>query len=398
MPIETDAATAAEAPVRTPHGSGRRAVEVGGGPGGSGSHRGDGGRGRRGRRSPRVPRTAGARPRSAVRPVLVTLALLVGLAASVAVTVTMGPADLRVTQVVASVLSRFGGPDPGLTPIEDGIIWNLRLPRVLGAAAVGAGLALCGAVMQAVTRNPLADPYLLGLSSGASVGAVIALLLGLHALLPVTAFIGAMAALVAALGLAQLAGGLTPARTILAGVAVSAVGGALTSLLIFWNAQGDSYRDILSWLMGSLSGVEWDETGRAALALVVLGVPICAAARLLDAFAFGDSAAAALGVRVGTVRWTMLAATAVLTGVLVSMSGSIGFIGLVVPHAARLLVGPGHRTLLPVSALTGALLLVWADTLARTAFDPRELPVGIVTALIGAPLFALLLARRKGDS
>lgn len=375
MPIETDAATSAEAPGRTPPGSGDL-----------GARRGSG---------HSVPRL---RSRSAVPPLLVGVALLVGLAASIAITVTMGPADLRVTQVVASVLSRFGGPDPGLTPIEDGIIWNLRLPRVLGAAAVGAGLALCGAVMQAVTRNPLADPFLLGLSSGASVGAVIALLVGLHALLPVTAFLGAMVALVAALGLAHLAGGLTPARTILAGVAVSAAGGALTSLLVFWNAQGDSYRDILSWLMGSLSGVEWDATGRAALALFVLGVPICAGARLLDAFAFGDSAAAALGVRVGAVRWTMLAGTAVLTGVLVSMSGSIGFIGLVVPHAARLLVGPGHRILLPVSALTGALLLVWADTLARTAFDPRELPVGIVTALLGAPLFALLLARRKGDS
>lgn len=326
--------------------------------------------------------------------VLLVAALLV----SIAIAATLGPADIRVSDVVASVLSRFGAPDPGLTPIEEGIIWNLRLPRILAAAAVGAGLALCGAVMQATTRNPLADPYLLGLSSGASVGAVIALLIGIQALLPIAAFIGAMVALLAALGLAHLAGGLTPARTILAGVAVSSLGGALTSLLIFWNAQGDSYRDILSWLMGSLSGVEWSETALGAVALVVVGVPIVASARLLDAFAFGDSAAAALGVKVGAVRWSMLAATAVLTGVLVSMSGAIGFIGLVVPHAARLLVGYGYRTLLPVSALTGAVLLIWADTAARTVFDPRELPVGIVTAIIGAPLFALLLARRTGDS
>ncbi|SLM90866.1 ABC transporter (iron.B12.siderophore.hemin), permease component [Brevibacterium yomogidense] len=332
------------------------------------------------------------------RPLAVIGMLVAALLGSIALAVTLGPADLRVTQVVASVLARMGGPDPGLTPIEDGIIWSLRLPRIVGAAVVGAGLALCGAVMQATTRNPLADPYLLGLSSGASVGAVIALVLGLQALLPVAAFLGAMVALVGALGLAHLAGGLTPARTILAGVAVSSLGGALTSLLIFWHAQGDSYRDILSWIMGSLSGVEWSATALAAGALLVVGLPIMAAARLLDAFAFGDSAAAALGVRVGAVRWSMLAATAVLTGVLVSMSGAIGFIGLVVPHAARLFVGPGYRTLLPVSALVGAILLVWADTAARTAFDPRELPVGIVTAIIGAPLFALLLARRKGDS
>lgn len=333
-----------------------------------------------------------------VPPFAIVVLLLAALALSIGVAVTVGPADITVGDVVASVLSRWGGPDPGLTVIEEGIIWSLRLPRVLAAAAVGAGLALCGAVMQATTRNPLADPYLLGLSSGASVGAVIALLIGTQALLPAAAFVGAMVALLATLGLAHLAGGLTPARTILAGVAVSSLGGALTSLLIFWHAQGDSYRDILSWLMGSLSGVQWSQTALAAIALVVVGLPIAASARLLDAFAFGDEAAAALGVRVTAVRWLMLAGTAVLTGVLVSMSGAIGFIGLVIPHAARLLVGPGYRSLLPVSALAGAVLLIWADTAARTAFDPRELPVGIVTAVIGAPIFALLLARRKGSS
>lgn len=328
-------------------------------------------------------------------PVAVGGLLFVALIASIGTAVTLGPADITVADVVASVLSRGGFADADLTAIEEGIIWSLRMPRVLAAALVGAGLALCGAVMQATTRNPLADPYLLGLSSGASVGAVIVLLIGVQALLPVAAFIGAMAALLATLGLAHLAGGLTPARTILAGVAVSSLGGALTSLLIFWHAQGDSYRDILSWLMGSLSGVGWSQTAMAAVALVVVGVPIAASARLLDAFAFGDAAAAALGVRVGAVRWLMLTATAVLTGVLVSMSGAIGFIGLVLPHAARLIVGPGYRTLLPVSALGGAVLLIWADTAARTAFDPRELPVGIVTAVIGAPIFALLLAGRK---
>lgn len=351
-------------------------------------------------RSAVIVRGAGDLPPAggSLRPIAIGVLLVLALALSIGVAVTMGPADLTVGDVVASVLSRWGGADPGLTPIEEGIIWSLRLPRVLAAAAVGAGLALCGAVMQATTRNPLADPYLLGLSSGASVGAVVALLIGTQALLPVAAFIGAMAALLATLGLAHLAGGLTPARTILAGVAVSSLGGALTSLLIFWNAQGDSYRDILSWLMGSLSGVQWNQTALAAVALLVVGVPIAASARLLDAFAFGDAAAAALGVRVTAVRWLMLAGTAVLTGVLVSMSGAIGFIGLVIPHAARLFVGPGYRTLLPVSALTGAILLIWADTAARTAFDPRELPVGIVTAVIGAPVFALLLARRKGGS
>ena len=326
------------------------------------------------------------------------LVLVVVLAASVCVAVTLGPASITVADVLASLGARLGASASGLSPMEDGIIWNLRMPRVLTAAAVGAGLALCGAVMQATTRNPLSDPYLLGLSSGASVGAVVALLVGAKFLLPAAAFIGAMAALLATLGLAQLAGGLTPARTILAGVAVSSLAGALTSLLIFWNAQGDSYRNILSWLMGSLSGADWHDGVLGTVAVVVIGVPLIASARLLDAFAFGDDAAVSLGVRVERVRWLMLAATAVLTGILVSMSGAIGFVGLVVPHAVRLIVGPGYRAVLPVSALGGAVLLLWADTLARTAFDPRELPVGIVTAVLGAPVFALLLARRKGGA
>lgn len=332
------------------------------------------------------------------RPLLLGVVLAVALIASACVAVTLGPADIRVADVLASLQARATGAASGLSPMQDGIIWNLRMPRVLAAAAVGAGLALCGAVMQATTRNALADPYLLGLSSGASVGAVVALLVGVQLLLPAAAFIGAMAALAATLGLAQLAGGLTPARTILSGVAVSSLGGALTSLLIFWNAQGDSYRDILSWLMGSLSGVAWSEAWLALVAVVVVGLPLLASARLLDAFAFGDAAAVALGVRVVQVRWLMLAGTAMLTGVLVSISGAIGFVGLVVPHAVRLLAGPGHRAILPLSALAGAVLLVWADTAARTAFDPRELPVGIVTAVLGAPVFALLLARRTEDS
>ena len=332
-------------------------------------------------------------------PGLVTAAVLVVvLVVSLGVAVTLGAASIGVADVVASVRARLTGQDAGLSQMQEGIIWSLRMPRVLTAAAVGAGLALCGAVMQATTRNPLSDPYLLGQSSGASVGAVLALLVGAQALLPPAAFVGAMAALLATVGLAQLAGGLTPSRTILAGVAVSALGGAITSLLIFWNAQGDSYRDILSWLMGSLSGADWADTVLVAVAVVVIGVPIVASGRLLDAFAFGDDAAVALGVRVDLVRWLLLAATAVLTGVLVSVSGAIGFVGLVVPHAVRLLVGPGYRAVLPVSALGGAVLLLWADTLARTAFDPRELPVGIVTAILGAPVFALLLTRRKGGA
>nr|WP_248199223.1 putative F420-0 ABC transporter permease subunit [Microbacterium invictum] len=321
--------------------------------------------------------------------------LVVALAVSIVVSVTLGPAELSADDVWGTILAHLGLGESALSPLRDGIVWELRMPRVLAAAAVGAGLALCGAIMQAVLRNPLADPYLLGLSSGASFGAVTVIVLGFTVALPIAAFAGALAALVATLALAGAVGRITSSRTILAGIAVSAVLGALTSLVIFWSATGDSYREILSWLLGSLAGVTWPTAVIALVAIAVIGLPLLASAGALDAFAFGDRAAASLGIAVGRTRWVLLGATALLTGCLVAVSGSIGFIGLVVPHAVRLLVGARHRALLPLSLLTGAIFLVWADTLARTLFDPRELPVGVVTALIGAPLFAVLLLRSR---
>lgn len=330
------------------------------------------------------------------RPLAIGVALAVALVLSVTVAVTIGPADIRIDEVWASVLSHLGVGESPLTIVRDGIVWELRLPRVLTAAAVGAGLAIAGAVMQAITRNPLADPYLLGLSSGASLGAVAVVLLGAAIALPLAAFAGAMAALVATLLLASSLGTVTPTRTVLAGLAVSSLAAAITSLVIFWTVTGDSYREILGWLLGSLSGARWPSVAIAFGAILIAGIPIVIGGRVLDAFAFGDTTAASLGVNVTSTRWVLLTASALLTGAMVSVSGSIGFVGLVLPHAVRLIAGPRHGSLLPLSALVGAIFLVWADTLARTLFDPRELPVGIVTAIIGAPVFALLLARRRG--
>jgi iron complex transport system permease protein len=324
--------------------------------------------------------------------------LAVALAASIVVAVTIGPADLSVGEVWGAIASHLTGGESPLSVLRDGIVWELRLPRILTAAAVGAGLALVGAIMQALTRNQLADPYLLGISSGASLGAVSVLLLGAAVLLPVAAFAGALLALAATLALAGAFGRITPTRTVLAGVAVSALAGAITSFVIFWVGAADAYREVLSWLLGSLAGARWEAVAIAGTAMLVIGVPLAFTGRILDAFALGDTTAASLGIPVQGVRWTLLGAGALLTGALVAVSGSIGFVGLVLPHAVRLLIGPGHRALLPLSALTGAVFLVWADTLARTVFEPRELPVGIVTAIIGAPVFALLLARRRSEA
>jgi iron complex transport system permease protein len=328
----------------------------------------------------------------------VGVVLVVLLVASITLAVTIGPAELSVAEVWGSIGAHLGLGDNPLSVLRDGIVWELRLPRILTAAAVGAGLAISGAVMQAVTRNQLADPYLLGLSSGASLGAVSVLLLGVAVLLPVAAFAGALTALLVTLALAGALERITPTRTVLAGVAVSALAGAITSFVIFWTVTGDSYREVLGWLLGSLSGARWPAVAIAGVAIVVVGIPLTLTGRVLDAFAFGDTTAASLGVPVQGARWAMLSATALLTGAMVSVSGSIGFVGLVLPHAVRLIVGPGHRALLPLSALVGAVFLVWADTLARTLFDPHELPVGIVTALIGAPVFAVLLARRRSEA
>lgn len=320
--------------------------------------------------------------------------LLVVLVASVLLAVTFGPADVAVTDVAASVAHHLGlGVEPP-ERIVDAIVWELRVPRTLTAAVVGAGLALAGAVMQSLTRNPLADPYLLGLSSGASLGAVGVLVLGVAIALPAAAFVGALAALALSLAIARAAGALTPTRMVLAGLAVSQLCAAATSVVIFWTATGDSYREIVTWLLGSVAGADWDAVGLAAVALLVVGTVLVANARTLDAFAFGDTAAASLGVHVERARWALLAAVALLTGAMVAVSGAIGFVGLVLPHAVRLVLGADHRRLLPAVALVGAVFLVWADTLARTVFAPRELPVGVVTALVGVPVFVILLRRR----
>ena len=323
-------------------------------------------------------------------------ALVVLLLVSATLAITFGPAEISPGEAWGVILHHLGlRPESPVSRLRDAIVWELRLPRAVAAMGVGAGLALAGTVMQALTRNPLADPYLLGLSSGAALGAVGFLLAGAALLMPLGAFLGSLAALALALLVAQLLGGATPSRAILTGICIAALASAATSFLIFWTATGDSYREILSWLMGSLGGAVWSDAGLVAASLVLCAPVILAAGRALDAFAFGDAAAASLGVEVTRLRWTLLTATALLTGVMVAVGGAIGFVGLVVPHAVRLAVGTRHRRLLPHAMLVGAIFMLWTDTAARSLFDPRELPVGIITALIGAPVFLFILLRYR---
>lgn len=335
--------------------------------------------------------------RGPVAPLAVGAVLLV---LSIAVSATVGPADISVAEVLEVVSARLGYGATDLSPITQGIVWELRLPRTLLAAVCGAGLAVCGAVLQSLLRNPLADPFLLGISAGASTGAVaiVVLGIGLGTLgIAAGAFAGAVTAFVLVVLLATCAGG-GSSQVVLAGVAGTQLFSAVTSYIVITSADAEETRGVLFWLLGSLARARWDSVGVAAAVCLVTLLVCLARAGDLDAFAFGADAAASLGVRVRRVTAILLVATALLTATLVAVAGAIGFVGLVLPHAARLLVGPGHRALLPVAALLGAVLLVWVDTLGRTVAAPLEVPVGVVTALVGVPAFAVLLVRRRVSS
>ncbi|CAL9615851.1 Hemin transport system permease protein HmuU [Nocardiopsis dassonvillei] len=333
------------------------------------------------------------------------LALLTGtglaaLVASVAVAVTIGPADITVTEVRLSVLARFGHGESPLSALREGIVWNLRMPRALLAAVCGAGLALCGAVMQSLLRNPLADPFVLGVSSGASTGAVVVIVLGWGAgvvSLSAGAFAGAVLSFGMVVVLSQTLGA-TMDRVVLSGVAAMQLFSALTSFVVLTSADAETTRGVLFWLLGSLSGAGWADVVLCSLVLAAVLAVCLGNTGTLDAFAFGEEAAAHLGVRVARVRLLLLTATALLTAALVSAAGAIGFVGLVLPHITRLLTGSGHTRLLPVTALTGAVFLVWVDTAARTLLDPQEIPVGVVTSLIGVPAFVAVLYRTRRAS
>lgn len=319
------------------------------------------------------------------------------LAASIAMAVTIGPSDLTARDALSVIIAKTGGPESGLSRLQEGIIWDLRLPRTLLAAACGAGLAVCGVILQSLLRNPLADPFVLGVSSGASTGAVAIVVLGLGSGaigLAGGAFIGAVAAFALVLALAAAAGGTTD-RVVLAGVAATQLFSALTSFIVFTSADAEQTRGVLFWLLGSLASASWRDVAVVS-AVVLVGLVVCLiAASSLDAFAFGENAAAALGVNVAVSRLGLLLMTALMTAAIVSTSGAIGFVGLVLPHLARVLVGVGHRRLVPATAVAGAIFLVWVDTAARTVLDPQELPVGVATALVGVPVFALILLQRR---
>jgi iron complex transport system permease protein len=329
---------------------------------------------------------------------VLTLGGLIVLAVSVGVAVTLGPADVSLVNVRDILLNHLWLAEIPVRVSEDAIVWQERLPRALVAAACGAGLGLCGAILQSLLRNPLADPFVLGVSSGASTGAVAVGMLGLGGSslgLSGGAFLGALVAFGLVLLLARFASSGT-SGVILAGVASTQLFSALTSLIMFAFADSDEARGVMFWLLGSLEGMRWNDVALST-AVVGVGAIICiASARSLDAFAFGEDVAASLGIPVARTRVLLLILTALLTATLVSIAGAVGFVGLVLPHAARLLFGQRHARVIPATIVLGAVFMVWVDAASRVAFAPTPLPVGVGTALVGVPVFVLLLLRRKG--
>lgn len=328
---------------------------------------------------------------------LALVALGVALAAAVVLATCVGPVPIAPGETVQILLHHvFSSAPPDGVHAE--IVWQFRLPRVLVGVVVGAALSVVGVVLQAVVRNPLADPYVLGVSSGAACAAVLVLVFGSAAAgglgLSAAAFLGALFATLLVYVLAQRAGRVTPFRLVLAGVALAYFFQAAYSLMLLhaspYNVQG-----ILTWLFGSLGAITWSQVGGPALAVAVGTTYLLAQARSLNSLLAGEEAAVSLGLDIGRFRVRMLLVTSLLVGVTVAVSGAVAFVGLIVPHVCRLVIGSNHRRLLPVSVLVGATFLVLMDLAARTVLAPTELPLSIVTAAFGVPFFLWLLRQRE---
>ncbi len=333
-----------------------------------------------------------------------TYGLWLGLAAVIGVIVlgvASGPVPIELSKTIKTLLWAIGLPvEPGTSPEEAAILLRLRLPRVLKAVLVGGGLAACGVWMQAVFRNPLADPTLLGVSAGGALFAVVSIFLGLSFAgpwtTPIVAALGGWGASVLVLAVGHVRREEHVLVLLLAGLAVNSLAGALISLILLHAGQVEGLRAILFWLAGNLEVRSWTEVGVLAVFVLAGVFPTLLAGRAMNLLLLGEEEARSLGLPVRRFRMALLGMNGLVTGAAVAFSGIIGFVGLMVPHIVRRIVGPDHRRLLPASFLGGAVLLVLADWISRTAVRPFDLRVGVIMALLGAPTFLILLLRQKG--
>ena len=296
-----------------------------------------------------------------------------------------------------AVLQRhlFGQSGRSIPVSMEQIVWQIRVPRIILGFLAGSGLALCGCVMQAVVQNPMADPYILGVSAGATLGATGSLFLGVGIVSGFWAFLGAGFACFLVLTLASADGKTTSVKLILAGMIVNALLTAFSNFIIAVAGNSDGIMSIKFWTMGSLTRAGWKNIGLIAVIVLLAALFFMSQARTLDGLLLGEEAAVTIGIDTFRCRLVYLLMLSLLTGALISACGTIGFVGLIIPHLARALVGTAHRRLLPVAALSGGLFMLWVDALARSLLPNTELPVGIFTALIGAPFFVYVMVRKR---
>lgn len=332
---------------------------------------------------------------------LIITVLIVLIIISIPLCIILGSVPLPANETIKIITSKiFMKPIP--PEIKLGrvhIVWNLRLPRVLLAIAVGGGLAVCGVAIQALTRSPLANPYILGVSSGASTAATIIIILGLNFFgtysLTIGAFIGAFLSLILVYSMSIVRGRTSSTRLLLSGIAVSMVLSALTNFVVMLAPQSESIRTAMFWMMGGLGYARWQVIIVPIIVVIAGTALIYILSRVLNALSLGDESAIVLGINVHKTRKRLLIIVSVIAGTLVAVSGSIGFVGLVIPHMTRMMFNTNHKRVTPISFLLGALFLMWMDVLARILLAPREIPIGILTSLCGGPFFIYLLRNSK---
>ncbi len=329
--------------------------------------------------------------------------LIIILIGSMTMAIMVGSVSITPSIIWQVILSNLGLDSlftASFSKSQEVIIWQIRVPRVLLAAIVGAGLAISGAAIQALVRNSIADPYILGVSSGASVGATSVILLGTFSFLGVyalslAAFIGALMAVIIVFMLARVHGRVSVIRLLLAGIAVSLVLSAITNFMLMMSKEEGGMKAVMHWMLGSLAGAKWSNIMVPFLVFIVAYTALRIYARHLNVLLLGEESAVTLGISLERFRLLLLIIVSLLTGVLVAVSGSIGFIGLIIPHIVRMGVGSNYRLVLPFSALTGAVFLVWADAFARIVIAPEEMPIGIITAICGCPFFIWMLRKQS---
>ena len=338
--------------------------------------------------------------------IIFCLLMLALLFLSIITAIRLGSVELGMDMIKGFLVNKIAGKE--IYPVTwkesaESILWGIRLPRIFTAFIVGAGLTLCGILMQALTKNPLADPYVLGISHGASAGAVSVIMYGYlsflgHYSTMVGAFFGAVLSIALALRIATIRNKVTATQLVLAGIAVSALFGAITNFMIYHTKTGsDKVKTAQYWMMGSLSGASWEKLTYASIAFLLCFIIILFMHKSLDVLLLGDDVAVTVGVDTEKMKLLLIIIATLLTGIIVSISGTIGFVGLTIPHITRSLVGTKHSRLIPASVLVGGTFLVIADIISRVIVSPEELPIGVVSAFFGAPFFLYLIRRSHGQ-